>query len=201
MVRGLQVESARGNIEFVSRGRVEHMKRLMLIGALTLGLAAGCGDNPYDDLVGPDGPGQSFRNPDGDPGDWDPKDPQDMPENPDDEDNDGIPDPDDNIPCAGFKLFMGNDGVSSATVWLNGEEILGTSDFPSSDIYEIVINPNSGENILELGGKLAGSPSDAMDFLIQDDQGNIYLDASVVRANGTPSTESLEFVIDVSCES
>ena len=116
-----------------------------------------------------------------------------------DDDGDGIPNDEDNLPCLAIILTVFNDDVTSATVELNDQEVVGSNAFPTEDPITLYINPVSGENTLSLGGKLGGSPRDSLTLLVSDTQGNVYFTIVIVRQPGMPQTQSFTFVIDATC--
>ncbi|HRE87921.1 MAG TPA: hypothetical protein PK095_02170 [Myxococcota bacterium] len=116
-----------------------------------------------------------------------------------DDDGDGIPNEEDNLPCLAIMLTVYNDDVTSATVELNDQEVVGSNAFPSEDPITVYINPVSGENSLSLGGKLGGSPRDSLTLLVSDTQGNVYFTTVIVRQPGAPQTQSFTFTIDATC--
>lgn len=116
-----------------------------------------------------------------------------------DTDGDGIPNEDDNIPCMAFYIKVYNQQVSSASVVINGQEIVDESFFPTEDVIIEFINPMPGVNTFELGGKLTGSPEDVLHVEIWDTLGVIYLHETIVRENGSPAPYSASFEINVSC--
>ena len=116
-----------------------------------------------------------------------------------DTDGDGIPNEDDNIPCMAFYIKVYNQQVSSASVIINGQEIVDESFFPTEEVIIEFINPTPGVNTLELGGKLTGSPEDVLHIEIWDMLGVIYLHETIVRENGSPEPWSASFEINVTC--
>lgn len=116
-----------------------------------------------------------------------------------DADCDGIPDVIDNIPCQSYTLTISNTDVSSAEILLNGSEVAGTNDFPTTDVLEMKINPVIGLNDLTVAGKLAGSPGDMLHFVTTDGDGVLLFEETVTRSNGNPQPVSLQFTIDASC--
>lgn len=119
-----------------------------------------------------------------------------------DDDGDGIPDDQDNLPCAAFRLRLSNVGVSSASVGLNGSEIVSQNSFPTSEVIQLFINPVNGPNTIAVGGKLNGSPNDELHFLVESaDAATVYLDQEVVRQSGSPQQIELGFSVDIACGS
>lgn len=116
-----------------------------------------------------------------------------------DSDGDGIPDDQDHIPCMGFYLTVYNTGVTSATIEVNGAEVVGSSSFPTSDAITVTLNPVSGTNTLALGGKLAGGPSDSLTLLVTDTNQVVYFSTVIVREPGRPDTRTYTFDVDVTC--
>jgi len=132
------------------------------------------------DVVGPDAPDGSVS--DGD------------------QDGDGIPDDEDHIPCLGFFLTVYNEGVTAASLTLNGVEVVSASSFPTSDPVIVPLNPVQGDNTLALSGKLTGSPSDALTLVVQDTTGRLWFYVVIVRQPGAPTSNSHTLVIDVDCD-
>lgn len=116
-----------------------------------------------------------------------------------DSDGDGIPDADDNLPCLAIYLVVYNQGVTAATLSLNGTEIVGSSAFPTADPITVFINPTSGDNTLALGGQLTGSPSDSLTLVVVDTDGHIYFATVIQRTPGKPFDHTYTFAIDVTC--
>lgn len=117
-----------------------------------------------------------------------------------DEDGDGIPDVDDNLPCLAIKLTVSNDGVSSASLDMNGDEVVATSSFPTTQVVERYVNPVNGANDISVAGKLAGSPNDTLHLVVAAaDMSATYLDETVTRNPGSPSQVSLSFVVNATC--
>lgn len=173
-------------------------RTLILLTAVSTLFAAGCNDQALigngqandppstSDTNAPDPtPTATPDEPVGQEGDWD---------------GDGIPDEDDNLPCLAIYLRVDNTGVSSAEVLLNDEIVVDHSLFPTDEIIEVYINPVSGENVLEVGGKLNGSPDDVLLFHIADTEGYVYLNQALIREPGTPKSVAYTFNVDVDCE-
>ena len=119
-----------------------------------------------------------------------------------DQDGDGIPDGSDNIPCMAFYVKIWNQGVSSGSVNLNSDEIVHTSDFPTSAVIVRFVNPTQGTNVMTLGSKLAGSPEDELHIELWDTAATptLYLHQTIVRGGGAPEEPApLSFVINVQC--
>jgi len=116
-----------------------------------------------------------------------------------DSDGDGIPDDEDNIPCLGFYLVVYNSGVTSATISVNGAEVVGSNAFPTPDPIRVVLNPVQGTNTLALGGKLAGAPRDSLTLFVEDTNGVVYFSTLIVRDPGHPETRTYTFDVDVTC--
>lgn len=116
-----------------------------------------------------------------------------------DSDGDGIPDSEDNLPCLAVYLVIYNVGVTSASIVLNGTEVVSANSFPTSDAIVVWLNPTSGTNTLDLGGQLTGSPRDSMSLSILDTAGNLYFGTVIVRESGPPKSYSFTFDIDVTC--
>ena len=191
--------------------------RFVVLGSALLALASACGRSDSASTEG----GPRFPNPHWAPGTPDGDDDDDGGTNPDgtpvetpsetptpeptatplpDGDGDGIPDVDDNLPCLAIKLTVSNDGVSSASLTLNGAEVVSTNSFPTTMVIERYINPVNGANDIAVAGKLAGSPNDTLHLLIAPvDGGMAYLDQTVTRSNGAPSAIVISFVVDATC--
>ncbi len=158
------------------------------VAALLLG---GCNDGTFEDLAlaetAPDAPGEppSLDLRDGEDGD---------------DDGDGFSDEDDHLPCATYLLEVANRHVSSASVVLNGEEIVPPSFFPTPAVYRGPINVHVGVNVLTLGGRLAGSPEDELRLTVLDGDEAIVFEAVLVREKGRPTTAEMSFEIDAACE-
>lgn len=116
-----------------------------------------------------------------------------------DSDGDGFPDDVDNLPCLAIYLTVYNDGVTSASVQLNGAEIVGSSAFPTQDPITVFINPQSGTNTLALGGKLTGSPRDTLTLVVADTTGRIYFTTVIIRQPGSPTNNTFTFDLDATC--
>lgn len=187
---------------------------LGLVMLMTATSAVGCGraTSPAESEGGFPHPQIRFETNDDDDGDGDEGTPDSTPVDPDpaptatpvdgDDDGDGIPDDQDNLPCAAFRLRLSNVGVSSASVGLNGTEIVSQNSFPTSEVIQLFINPVNGPNTIALGGKLNGSPGDELHFLVESaDAATVYLDQEVVRQNGSPQQIELGFSVDIACGS
>lgn len=118
---------------------------------------------------------------------------------PTDTDGDGIPDDEDHLPCLAIYLIVFNTDVTSASLTLNGVEVVPSSSFPTSDSITVPLNPVTGDNTLSLGGKLTGSPSDSMTLVVVDAGGVVYFSTVITREHGKPSDETYTFVIDATC--
>lgn len=116
-----------------------------------------------------------------------------------DSDGDGIPDDEDNLPCLAIYLIVYNDGVSSASLILNDQEVVAPDSFPTSEPITVFINPTTGENTLSLGGKLTGSPTDTLTLVVVDTEGHIYFAVVIQRESGKPDEPSYTFTIDATC--
>ena len=116
-----------------------------------------------------------------------------------DSDGDGIPNGDDYIPCMAFYIKVWNHNVSSAEVSLNDQVIVDQSVFPTDEIIQEFINPVPGVNVLELGGKVTGSPQDELHIEIWDAQGTLYMHETIIRGGGKPDAWSGQFEINVQC--
>lgn len=116
-----------------------------------------------------------------------------------DSDGDGIPDSEDNLPCVAIYLVVYNQGVTAATLSLNGTEVVSSNAFPTSDPITVFINPTSGENTLALGGQLTGSPSDSLTLVVVDTDGHIYFATVIQRNPGKPLDHTYTFAIDRTC--
>ncbi|MFO0745035.1 MAG: hypothetical protein U1F43_05070 [Myxococcota bacterium] len=116
-----------------------------------------------------------------------------------DQDGDGIPDSEDNLPCLAIYLVVYNQGVTSASIQLNGAEVVPPNSFPTTDAVIVWLNPTTGTNTLDLAGKLGGSPSDAMSIAIMDTAGNLYFATVIVREAGPPKSYTFTFDVDVTC--
>jgi hypothetical protein len=117
-----------------------------------------------------------------------------------DRDGDGIPDEDDLIPCLGFELLVYNQGVTSASIDLNGVTVFGADAFPTTLPLRAPVNPAPGVNSLDLGGQLTGSPNDTLSLFIVSDDGRVWFETLFVRGSGPPRTYGAQFVIDVLCD-
>jgi hypothetical protein len=116
-----------------------------------------------------------------------------------DSDGDGYPDDIDNLPCLAFYLTIYNEGVTAATVNLNGNEVVGSNYFPTPDPITVAINPTNGENTLALGGQLSGSPRDSLTLVVMDSANTLYFATVIVREPGPPRDRSFTFTIDAVC--
>jgi hypothetical protein len=117
-----------------------------------------------------------------------------------DTDGDGIPDEDDLIPCLGFELLVYNQGVTAASIELNGTTVVDSSAFPTTAAIRATINPAPGVNELDLGGKLTGSPQDLLSLFIVSTDGTIWFETLFVRGSGPPRSYATQFVLDVECD-
>ena len=118
---------------------------------------------------------------------------------PSDVDGDGYPDDIDNLPCLAFELTIYNGGVTAATVNLDGTEVAGSNYFPTPDPITIAINPTSAENVLALGGQLAGSPRDSLTVVVMDASNVRYFATVNVREPGHTRDQTFRFSIDATC--
>lgn len=116
-----------------------------------------------------------------------------------DSDGDGIPDDEDHLPCLAIYLVVYNNNVSSASLLLNGTEVVGANAFPTTEEIAVFINPTSGDNTLELGGKLTGSPSDTLTLVVIDTEGRIYFAVVIAREPGKPADQTYTFTVDATC--
>ena len=116
-----------------------------------------------------------------------------------DSDGDGIPDDQDNLPCLAIHLVVYNQGVTAASLTLNGVEVVASNAFPTSEPITVFINPTSGSNELALGGQLTGSPSDTLTFVVVDTTGHIYFATVIERNPGKPVDHTYTFEIDATC--
>lgn len=116
-----------------------------------------------------------------------------------DQDGDGIPDDEDNLPCLAVYLVVYNDDVTSASIELNGSEVVDASSFPTSEPITVTINPSAGENSLALGGQLTGSPSDTLTLVVIDASGHVYFATVIAREPGKPMDKTFTFTLDVTC--
>lgn len=180
----------------------------------TLLLAAGCNGSDLASVGGPlnpDGPTAG-----GDPdGGINPDDPHNGDEegedyvppvapSTNDTDGDGIPNEDDNIPCAAFYVKIWNQEVSSAEVNLNNAMIVESSFFPTDEVIVEFINPVPGINYIDFGGKVAGSPEDELHTEIWNIAtptlpAGVWFHETIVRGNGQPEEVSGTFDINVTC--
>ena len=119
---------------------------------------------------------------------------------PGDADGDGIPDDEDHIPCLGFYLEVLNEGVTSASLSLNNENVVPSSAFPTDDPIIVWLNPQNGENRLDLDGKLAGEPGDLLLLRVWDTTGQLHVEGAFLRVSGPPSEHSASFFVDVNCD-
>lgn len=194
--------------------------RLVVLGSALLALTSACGRSDSASTDGgprfpnphwaPGTPGDDTGDDDGDDDDSPVETPVETPsETPTPEptatpvadgDGDGIPDADDNLPCIAIKLTVTNDGVSSASLDLNGEEVVGTNAFPTTMVIERYVNPVNGVNDVSVAGKLAGSPNDSLHLVVAAaDMSVTYLDETVNRNPGAPSEVLVSFVVDATC--
>ena len=114
-------------------------------------------------------------------------------------DGDGIPNADDLIPCLAIFLKVWNQEVTSAEVNMNGQNIVPSSWFPTTDIFVDYINASLGQNVLEMGGKVAGSPEDQLHIEVWDTNGVLYLHETIVRGNGQPESPVISFDVNADC--
>jgi hypothetical protein len=117
-----------------------------------------------------------------------------------DQDGDGIPDGQDNIPCGAYYLKVWNQGVSSASVTIDADEVVAPSAFPTNQVLEVLLNPVPGTNTMTLGARLAGSPGDELHLELWDMNGTLYLHETVLRGNGHPDEPPpVSFNVSSSC--
>lgn len=119
---------------------------------------------------------------------------------PADLDGDGVLDDVDHLPCLAVMLIVYNSHVTSASLSLNGSEIVSASEFPTTEAITRYLNVVEGENDLDVGGQLTGSPGDSLTLVVTDTNGHVYFETVIVRQSGPPKEHSYRFVVDAHCD-
>ncbi|MEZ4845952.1 MAG: hypothetical protein R2877_03000 [Bdellovibrionota bacterium] len=107
-----------------------------------------------------------------------------------DDDGDGIPNDEDHIPDVCTKMVVTSDGVSSARITLNDDEIYSPNDFHNEDFSETSsVNLKEGDNTIFI--RLAGSPGDQINvrfYNCSEDPVELVFETTVTRTAGSPNT-------------
>lgn len=107
-----------------------------------------------------------------------------------DDDGDGIPDDEDNFPDVCTKMVVTSNGVSSARITLNDEELYSPNDFHNDNFSEISsVNVKDGDNTIFI--RLAGSPGDQVIVQIyncSESPVELLYETIVTRVAGSPNT-------------
>jgi hypothetical protein len=109
-----------------------------------------------------------------------------------DSDGDGILDSQDLVPCAGVNLLVDNMAVDSARVFLNGEEVIASSAFPTSDVLTVSLNVAPGANSIEIEASL--SQGEMLHVMVEPDDKTVrFVDETITASS------SYGFDVSVSC--
>jgi len=107
----------------------------------------------------------------------------------DDDDGDGILDSDDHLPDDCTDMVVTSNGVSSAHIVLNDEELFSPDDFHNVDFHETMnVNLKDGDNTITI--KLAGSPGDQLNvrfYNCSKDPVELLFETTVTRTTGAPN--------------
>lgn len=114
-----------------------------------------------------------------------------------DSDEDGIPDTDDLVPCAGVNLLVDNMAVDSARVYLNGEEVIASSAFPTTDVLTVSLNVAPGANSIEIEASL--SQGEMLHVMVEPDDKTVRLVDETITAASALTEASYGFDVSTSC--
>lgn len=114
-----------------------------------------------------------------------------------DSDGDGILDGDDLVPCAGVNLLVDNMAVDSARIFLNGEEVIASSAFPTSDVLTVSLNVAPGANSIEIEASL--SQGEMLHVMVEPDDKTVRFVDETITASSALTEASYGFDVSVSC--
>lgn len=114
-----------------------------------------------------------------------------------DSDEDGILDGEDLVPCAGVRLLVDNIAVDSARLYLNGEEVIASTAFPTNDVLTVSLNVAPGANSIEIEAALTGG--ETLHVMVEpDDKSERWIDETITSAS-TLTQASYGFDVTAAC--
>lgn len=115
-----------------------------------------------------------------------------------DADQDGIPDSEDAVPCAAFRLVVANVGVDQAEISLNGESVVLAGAFPTNDVISVFLDVAQGANSIEVATSLTGA--ERLHIMVESgDKTTRFVDETITSASAL-SAVAFGFDISVACE-
>jgi hypothetical protein len=114
-----------------------------------------------------------------------------------DADEDGFADADDLVPCAGVVLLVANVSVDQARIELNGDAVVSTDAFPTSDMIQVFLNAAPGANSIEIETEL-GTGEELHVMVEPSDKSDRWLDETLTSASALTNA-SFGFDVTASC--